>query len=68
MRKLECIDTHQSCPNSQKAKMPLMDLAQTSRISPKRVESWETWYLRLTHPSEPISAQARSQLSPSKLG
>jgi len=31
-RKLEYINTHQSCPNLQKAKMPLVDLAQASRI------------------------------------
>jgi len=32
-RKLECINTHKICPNSQKAKMTPMDLAQASRIS-----------------------------------
>ena len=35
-RKLECINTHQSCLNSQKAKIPLVDLSQASRISLER--------------------------------
>jgi len=35
-RKLECINTHQSCPDSQKAKMALVDLAQASSVSLER--------------------------------
>jgi len=61
-RKLEYINTHQSCPNSQKTQ----DAPSGSRLS--KIAPVTLGLLCFTRPSEPISAQARSHLNPSKLG
>jgi len=64
-RKLKCINTHQSYPKSQD---PPVDLAQASRISLERDNASNVGLFTFYSPSEPISAQARSHLSPRKIG